>query len=128
MLSKPKILGVIVITTLTVVIAFSALTPFTTNFWLVLTGRDFKIPKESSLLTFRVTKMNSGSGEWWLYGEDNDYFYANSRAAGVKYHSFPRSKVDKCPGFDHLDFTTWCDSITLDHRTKQAEQGAASDR
>ena len=45
------------------------------NLWNLLTGRGYFIPKESNMFIFKVTKENDGSGEWWLYGEDKNYYY-----------------------------------------------------
>ena len=86
--------------------------PVVKNLWLVTTGRGFVIPDESSVFTFRVNEMNSGSGEWWLYAEDDRHFYANG-GAGVLYVAFPKSELQKCPAFDPRDWTTWCDQSQL---------------
>lgn len=95
------------------------------NCWLVATGRGFEIPDESSLFTFRVTKMNEGSGEWWLYGEDRSFFYAAPESGEVRYHAFPRARIEDCPGFERFDFSTWCPAITVSPPSKPgAEQGA----
>jgi len=48
------------------------------NLWLIVTENYYKIPKESSIFTFEPTKMNEGSGGWWIYGEDNLNYYANT--------------------------------------------------
>ena len=104
---------IVLISLVVVAIALSAFTPFSMNCWLVATGRGFEIPDGSSLFRFRVTKMNTGSGEWWLYGEDRDFFYVASEFEGVRYHAFPRARTEDCPGFERLDFTTWCPAITI---------------
>ena len=76
------------------------------------TGRGFIIPDESSILTFRVNEMNDGSGEWWLYAEDNRYFYTNVRT-DASYTAFLKSELPLCPAFDPRDSTTWCEQSQL---------------
>jgi len=88
------------------VIVFFA-TPAWVNLWSVVTGRGFFIPSESSMFTFRVTKENEGSGEGWLYGEDRGNFYALHEDEPV-YLVFPRQAVQRCAGFQELDYRTWC--------------------
>ncbi|HEV8582536.1 MAG TPA: hypothetical protein VGX68_26010 [Thermoanaerobaculia bacterium] len=82
-------------------------TPAFGNLWDLITGRGFFIPAESSLFTFKVTKDNPGSGEWWLYGEDRRYFYALHEREPF-YLVFPRAAVERCPGFEPLNYHTWC--------------------
>jgi hypothetical protein len=89
------------------VLGGALLTPFVENAWGLAAARGFAIPKESSIFTFRVTRMNDGSGEWWLYGEDFRNFYGVPDA-NVAYFVFPRAKVAQCPGFDPRDTSTWC--------------------
>jgi len=58
---------------ITIILCFLLVT-FTSvlgNLFSILTENEYTIPKESSILTFEATKMNEGSGGWWLYGEDN---------------------------------------------------------
>lgn len=86
-------------------------TPFLYNL-LLLPNREFFIPVESSILTFRVTEMNPGSGDWWLAGEDRKNFYAYSESRQFKYHLFPKSKAAECPGFQPKEPWTWCPSFT----------------
>jgi hypothetical protein len=88
-----------------IIVAFT--TPIVENVWHVTTGAGFKIPGESSLLTFRVTHMNQGSGEWWLYGEDGRHFYGVPDE-GAAYLIFPRAKVPACAGFEPRNYRTWC--------------------
>jgi hypothetical protein len=59
--------------------------------------------------------MNDGSGEWWLYGEDGDRFYAVPDQGSRAYVTFPRSRVPSCPGFQPRESRTWC-GIDLDPR------------
>lgn len=77
--------------------------PVLENGWHLLTGRGYKIPAESSFFTFRPTVMNSGSGEWWLYGEDSThYYYLDSNT------KISREDAENCAGFKVDDHATWC--------------------
>jgi hypothetical protein len=87
----------------------AAATPVEANLWSLATGRGFFIPAESSVFSFRVTKMNEGSGEWWLYGEDNQNLFALHPSEPV-YVSAVREVQSRCSGFDASDFSTWCSS------------------
>ena len=100
-----------------VITALLFFTPLLGNVWSVTTGRGFIIPKESSIFAFRVTEMNSGSGEWWLYGEDAHHFYAQGDRTGVIYIAFPKSMVASCPSFRPLDWTTWCQDFQTAHHS-----------
>ncbi|WP_133797628.1 hypothetical protein [Prosthecobacter fusiformis] len=64
------------------------------------------IPEESSVWTFTPSVMNSGSGDWWMYGEDSRHYYHNIGL--VEYAVFPRSEASKCKGFNPHDIETWC--------------------
>ena len=101
------------------IVGVATFTPVVGNCWNVITGRGFEIPDESSLLTFTVTEMNHGSGEWWLHAEDHRYFYAYSETPGIRYHAFPKSNVPQCPGFRSTDSATWCKSMTISPVTKR---------
>lgn len=66
------------------------------------------IPKESSVWTFHPTVMNSGSGDWWLYGEDSRHFYHFIGSEEVEYVVFPRQSAAGCEGFDPHHIDSWC--------------------
>lgn len=79
------------------------------NLWSVATGRGYLIPEESSMIRFRVTQMNGGSGEYWLYAEDENNYYTMMEKSGAKpYLSFSKEKAANCPHFDKFDVKTWC--------------------
>jgi hypothetical protein len=46
------------------------------NVIMLLYANGYFIPKESSVCTFRATVDNIGNGEYWLYGEDDKYYYS----------------------------------------------------
>lgn len=84
----------------------AAYTPVLENGWHLLTGRGYEIPDDSSVFSFRPTVMNSGSGEWWLYGEDNtDYYYLDSST------KISKEASELCQGFKADDHTTWCRTV-----------------
>ncbi len=84
-------------------------TPFGVNVWSLATGRGFFIPQESSVFSFRVTKMNEGSGEWWLYGRDDERLFALHPSEPV-YYSAELASQAACRDFKADDFMTWCSS------------------
>jgi hypothetical protein len=83
-------------------------TPFWGNVWLSVTDRDYQVPADSSLLDFQSTKLNPGSGGWWVYGEDRTRFYAFTGAGSPPYRSIGREAALACRGFDPRDLATWC--------------------
>lgn len=74
------------------------------NAFSMLTSKSFYIPNESSVMTFRVTLPNPGSGEWWLYGEDDTNYYALSDDDHYTYLVLPKDAAAK---IDPLDKSTW---------------------
>jgi hypothetical protein len=79
------------------------------NAWLLLTGRGYVIPSESSIFAFEATVMNDGSGEWWLYGEDGRNYYAYLGAPESPYVTYAKVRAISCQGFDPHEIATWCD-------------------
>lgn len=80
--------------------------PILENSWHLLTGRGYEIPEGSSILSFKPIVMNQGSGEWWLYGEDGEfYYYLDSNT------KMPKDSAKKCKGFKPDDHKTWCGEI-----------------
>ena len=92
-------------------------TPTVGNLWSLATERGFIIPEESSVFTFRATRMNTGSGEWWLYGEDGRYYYVQGEQSGPLYVAFPKSEVSRCPSFRPHDRTAWCAALERSHES-----------
>ncbi|QLB23642.1 hypothetical protein A6B44_00810 [Pasteurella skyensis] len=80
-------------------------TQFFPNIWELLIEKSYFIPDESSIFTFKATKMNDGSGDWWLYGEDEVYYYAlNIENETPKYFKVKKNKLES---FDPLRYSTW---------------------
>jgi hypothetical protein len=67
----------------------------------------FFIPEESSIFRFEATKWNSGSGEWWLYGEDDKYYYALNTEEPYLPKYFKLQKGNESKNFDKLNYHTW---------------------
>jgi hypothetical protein len=81
------------------------------NIYSLIVNRGYFIPEESSIFTFRATLDNPGSGEWWIYGEDNkNCYYAAVEPYAVI------SKNNHCPGFNKLDYRTWCTVAIREHK------------
>ena len=97
----------IVLFSIIVVFIILCFTEFYGNLWQLITGRGFFIPDESNIFIFRVTKHNEGSGEWWLYGEDNKYFYGlnTDENNGNKYYKIV--KENDIINFNRFDYKTW---------------------
>ncbi len=83
-------------------------TEVVTNLWFSITAQEFIIPEESSFFTFKVTKMNEGSGEWWLYAEDKNYFYTMETLDFKKsYMKISRKQANQIITFDKFNYKSW---------------------
>ena len=87
-------------------------THFFINAWRLLTENGYFIPQESSIFRFDATEMNEGSGGWWLYGEDDKYYYGIPQNGICDYYYdsdfyFKLQKGDEPENFDRLDCNTW---------------------
>ena len=93
-----------ILLTLTLVsfFVFCFITPIGTNLWYVTSAREYLIPQSSSIFKFEPTKMNQGSGEWWIYGEDSSFFYFHEGIA------FDKHYADDCAGLDRHNVESWC--------------------
>lgn len=100
-----KMLSTLIILAILLVIVF--VTPLMENLWCLLTGRGYIIPKESSVFTFKPIVMNEGSGEWWLYGEDNKNYYYFTGEDDKPYQKISKNEANQCPGFVVTDYKTW---------------------
>lgn len=76
--------------------------PVGDNLWSIVTGRGYEIPEGSSVFTFRPLLMNTGSGEWWIYGMDGEFYYYQD---GTR---FRRVRVEDCIDFNPTMVETWC--------------------
>ncbi|WP_227286029.1 MULTISPECIES: hypothetical protein [Paracoccaceae] len=110
-LARKSLIGMLVIAGIVALLRSNLLA----NSYLLLTESGFYIPAESSILTFRVLQRNPGSGDWWLYGVDGRYHYAQSDEDPRTYHLVDKNELPH--GFEPLDRTTW--SRRLSHAGSQ---------
>ncbi len=81
------------------------------NIWQLATDQTNYIPEESNIFSFHPTKIDEGSGGYWLYGEDSKYYYYFSETEENTYYTFDKSIL--CPNIDKIDFRTWCETIRI---------------
>ncbi len=78
------------------------------NFWGLLIGNGYIIPNQSSIFTFQAIKMNKGSGDYWLYGEDQKYYYTTLEKDHPEPYAFiTKEKAKSIKNFDKTNFETW---------------------
>ena len=66
------------------------------------------IPKESSIYKFTETKSGKGSGEYWLYAEDDTYYYTQMMAGeNEPYLKILKEKAAATFKFDKFNYKTW---------------------
>ncbi|WP_173384140.1 hypothetical protein [Fibrobacter succinogenes] len=82
------------------------------NCWMLLIEPNYIIPKESNIFQFDVNQMNEGSGDWWIYGQDNKNYYYYIGHDSLPYITFSNGAAQICSGFDKLNVNTWCGKIT----------------
>ena len=98
----------IIKTTLIILICIIILfTEVVDNSWFLLTDNVYFIPAESNIFIFKVTQMNDGSGDWWLYGEDNKYYYGLNIDEGYDPKYYKLDKGKETANFDKFDYNTW---------------------
>lgn len=103
-----KGLKYIVILLLLVIAIFGFSTELFSNLWGVVTDSAYVIPKESSIFTFKVTKSNSGSGDYWLYGKDKNYFYSQMKSeSDVSYIKISVKEAKDKSEFDETNYKSW---------------------
>ncbi|WP_009964977.1 hypothetical protein [Verrucomicrobium spinosum] len=102
---------------ITVLSWLSVATPVMANAMGLAAEKVYIIPEESSLWRFRPTVMNTGSGDWWLYGEDADCYYHFEGSKEVAYHAFKRSDVSQCPDFNPHNYETWCENLVVPRKS-----------
>lgn len=115
------LVGMVALATVVLAIAvlswLSLATPALANAMGLAAEKVYIIPEESSLWRFRPTVMNRGSGDWWLYGEDADYYYHFEGSKEVAYHAFRRSDVSQCPNFEPHNYETWCVNLVVPRKS-----------
>lgn len=106
-----KLIRILLLLFVLFVIAIFTIEPFAIavgNSFSKLHRNGYFIPKESSIYKFRETKANQGSGEYWLYGEDDTFYFALEKCDTLDYSFFKKEDVKNCPNFDPHDIKTWC--------------------
>jgi hypothetical protein len=68
----------------------------------------FFIPEQSNIFKFSQLKQNNGSGDYWTYGRDNNYYYSVDNKFGAPY-IYTDGK--DCPSFNQMNVETWCKII-----------------
>ena len=82
-------------------------TQFYANLWCLVTYNSYFIPNESNIFIFEATKISDGSGEAWLYGEDNTYYYGLNVEQDNLPEYFKLKKGYEPKNFDKFDYHTW---------------------
>jgi len=79
--------------------------PVTTNFWMLITQKNFDIPKESSFWAFRPDRVNNVRDDWWFYGHDSKSYFFKDKDG---FKSISKEQAKLCSGFVKTDIETWC--------------------
>jgi hypothetical protein len=95
----------VAITVTAVLVVLAVCTHSCTNLWYLLTENGYFVPQESNIFCFNATKMNPGSGGWWIYGEDGKYWYALYQSGYLKLR-----KGNGPENFDKFNYRTWGES------------------
>ena len=93
---------------LCLVVLLATLSNCLSNFWMILKDPNYIIPKESNIFRFEVNQMNEGSGDWWIYGQDNKNYYFFYGLESLPYITFSKNDARACSDFDKLNINTWC--------------------
>ena len=93
---------------LCLVVLLATLSNCLSNFWMILKDPTYIIPKESNIFQFEVNQMNEGSGDWWIYGQDNKNYYFFYGLESLPYITFSKNDARACSNFDKLNINTWC--------------------
>lgn len=84
-------------------------TPLPGNLFMLLMDRENFIPAQSSLFTFEPYQVSQGSSNYWLYGEDDHYYYHFTYEPAHPYRYI--AKDNQCPAFDRDDVRSWCNAL-----------------
>ena len=95
-------------------IAIFIMSNISSNLFLSLTGTGFFIPTESNIIQFRPSIMNQGSGEWWLYAQDLNNYYALEDSFDEGFYNYIFIHRDNIPnGFNPIDKNTWGNAVEI---------------
>ncbi|XFC38513.1 hypothetical protein ACEF39_001511 [Stenotrophomonas indicatrix] len=104
--SSRRTLGIFMAVLIVGTMAICLATPLASNATMLLMDRSNFIPAQSSILSFEPYVINDGSSNYWLYGQDQTYYYHFTYQADAPYLYIPRKNA--CAGFDRADVRTWC--------------------
>lgn len=91
---------------LLLIIGFS--TQLFSNLWGILTGNRYIIPNQSSIFTFKTTKMNDGIDDYLLYGQDQNNYYTTLENDHIKPYAYvAKEEVKSVLNFDKTNYKTW---------------------
>lgn len=78
------------------------------NIFSLIIEREYFIPKQSSIFTFKETVRNDGSSDVWRYGEDSNNYYYNLSTLNNDVLYFSKKNVLLCPDFNPENINSWC--------------------
>ncbi|WP_299117416.1 DUF4952 domain-containing protein [uncultured Winogradskyella sp.] len=91
---------------LLLVLCFS--TELFSNLWGLLTGNGYIIPNQSSIFSFKVSKMNEGRGDYWLYGQDQNNYYTTLERDHIEPYAYiSKDEAESILSFDKTNYNTW---------------------
>jgi hypothetical protein len=90
------------------------------NAFRLLLENSFYIPKESCICTFRGTVDADGSGEGWLYGEDDKFYYGMNTEYESEHDPsyYILKKGQESQIFNRFDYKTWDKKEGIKRMTK----------
>ena len=103
---------------LCLVVLLATLSNCLSNFLMILKDPNYIIPKESNIFQFEVNQMNEGSGDWWIYGQDNKNYYFFYGLELLPYITFSKNDARACSDFDKLNINTWCGKFAEQIKSK----------
>ena len=75
--------------------------------WGLLTGNGYIIPNQSSIFTFKTTRMNEANGDW-LHGQDRNNYYTTSEKDHIEPYAYvSKDETESILGFDKINCNTW---------------------
>ena len=108
-----KMKKILVIILLILIVALGFSTELFSNLYYSIIGNGYIIPSESNIFSFKVTKMNEGSGDYWLYGKDKNYYYSSMKNLdNISYIKISKDESEKIKSaginyFNETNYKTW---------------------
>jgi len=100
---------ILLITLVSILVSYKACPGYFTNPFALLTEGNYFIPKESNMRSFQRTVSAEGSGDGWLYGEDNKYYFGmdvdDESDPCVVYYILRKGQESQ--DFNKFDTKTW---------------------